>query len=315
MSELWAAPESSAPQPTRGADIVLGSAAEVAALDGERAAPQVPLELEPHSILEIIDGSFTIMRSQPGKVLALICLAVLPVNLFVAYLQRDIFADGGPWAAFERGLNSSGDFGALGGSSPSVTAAAMVLPGMSLVLVSAALSTLVAAWHSGRDYSVREVLGILAKRWWQWPLAWLLVHVLELIGFIMAILPGIFAVFALVFTIPVMAIEGEKPWGAMRRSKTLVSGALGRVATMVFSTIVIVNVINTSLGVVPTLLSSLFGSYGWIVVGVGSMLAAVLSTGATAGTTLLLYFDLRIRREGLDLEMEALEHVSGAKLR
>ena len=44
---------------------------------------------------------------------------------------------------------------------------------------------------------------------------------------------------------------------------------------------------------------------GWILLGVGSIVADVVTISVTAATTVLIYLDLRIRQEGLDLAWAA----------
>ena len=58
----------------------------------------------------------------------------------------------------------------------------------------------------------------------------------------------------------------------------------------------------------PQALASLVGAEaGWAISSFGSMLAAIVITPFVAAATVLLYLDLRVRAEGLDLELDAID--------
>ena len=66
---------------------------------------------------------------------------------------------------------------------------------------------------------------------------------------------------------------------------------------------------ETAIGLVPTMLSLLLGTegVGWVVSAVVSILTQLLTVPVVAGITVHLYLDLRVRTEGLDLELDAIE--------
>jgi hypothetical protein len=58
--------------------------------------------------------------------------------------------------------------------------------------------------------------------------------------------------------------------------------------------------------VVPTVLALLVGlHWGWLLLALGSSMTALIVTPVAGLTATLLYFDARIRTEGLDLEVIA----------
>jgi hypothetical protein len=70
---------------------------------------------------------------------------------------------------------------------------------------------------------------------------------------------------------------------------------------------VLTGIANTILGLVPTALSYGLGSWGWLLRAVGSAAASVVTTPFVTIVVVLLYFDQRIRKEGLDLSIMAQE--------
>jgi hypothetical protein len=56
-----------------------------------------------------------------------------------------------------------------------------------------------------------------------------------------------------------------------------------------------------------------FFDWGWIVTAVCSAGSSLITVPFVAGAATLLYFDLRVRSEGLDLELGAAAHFSSAR--
>jgi integral membrane sensor domain MASE1 len=60
------------------------------------------------------------------------------------------------------------------------------------------------------------------------------------------------------------------------------------------------------LGAVPNITAYVIGlHWGWLLLAVGSSMAALIVTPVAGLTATLLYFDARIRSEGLDLQLIA----------
>src|SRR5690606_29838296 len=64
-----------------------------------------------------------------------------------------------------------------------------------------------------------------------------------------------------------------------------------------------------AIGLLPTLLALLVGTdgAGWVLIAVANVLGSLLTMPVVAAATVLVYLDLRVRTEGLDLELEAAE--------
>ncbi len=312
----WAAPEDSVPQPGDGQSALRAPAPVGPTGTEASAAPLPPFELRPHTIPEIIDGAFQILRTQPRKVTAIVATIAVPFNLITAFAQRDALANGGALGVFEDAFNESLEGGQTSqfdtfGSSISGIIIGLVLPSFALVLVSAALSKLVAEWLAGRDMSYADVFAYLAKRWTLWPRLWLLVHLAEALGFVLLIVPGIAAMVFFMLAVPAMVTEDLGVVAAMKRSRNIGRGVEARVLGVAVVSGFVVYAIDATLGTLPVLIGGLVGeTYGWLVVAFGSLASSMLSYVGTAGMTLMLYYDLRVRREGLDLSLDVSEHFS-----
>ncbi|HEU5225896.1 MAG TPA: hypothetical protein VFV29_08850, partial [Actinomycetota bacterium] len=105
----------------------------------------------------------------------------------------------------------------------------------------------------------------------------------------------------------VLVVEGLRGRAALTRSWRLSSKAFWKVAgTMVLGSI-LTSLIGGILAIVPSLLSTPLGSAGWLLRAAGSSLAAVVTTPFITMVAVLLYFDQRIRKEGMDLAIMSRE--------
>jgi hypothetical protein len=66
--------------------------------------------------------------------------------------------------------------------------------------------------------------------------------------------------------------------------------------------------LTNALSALPQLLASWIGlERGWPLLALGSTVAELVVVPFVAATAVLLYFDLRVRTEGLDIEMTAID--------
>jgi len=137
----------------------------------------------------------------------------------------------------------------------------------------------------------------------------------ETIGFILLILPG-FAVFcgavylAVRWSLVVAAMMAEDigPIRGLGRSWNLVSGSWWRTFGILLIVTILQGIITYALYILFGVIAALFSTTGdfqaaLVQVG-GTLLSAVVSPITTIAVT-LLYFDLRVRKEGLDLDQLA----------
>ncbi len=115
---------------------------------------------------------------------------------------------------------------------------------------------------------------------------------------------------------------------AMRRSARLVRGSWWRVFGIQLLAAIIAYVVAAIIVIPFTFLAAAFsgdgvtgfvsttgGDIGWtflIISGIGSVIGSMITFPITAGVTVLLYIDQRIRREALDLELARAAGVQGA---
>jgi hypothetical protein len=157
---------------------------------------------------------------------------------------------------------------------------------------------------SDQSISVTEAYRFGFRKAWPIFLGGLLSGLVFMIGFILLIIPGIY--FAISFSLFVQAIiiEEKRPWSALGRSRKLVKGSWWRVFGILLLTGILVS-ICTSIVYYPFffLFIWLFGHItGQILSSILNFCIYVLITPFSLIATTLLYYDLRIRKENLDLK-------------
>ncbi len=125
---------------------------------------------------------------------------------------------------------------------------------------------------------------------------------------------------------PALMLEKQGIVKSLSRSGKLVRGSWWRVFGIQFLAAIIANIVAAIVVIPFTFLAAAFsgdgftgfmegtGGLGWtflIISGIGSVIGSMITFPITAGVTVLLYIDQRIRREALDLELARAAGVQG----
>ncbi len=126
---------------------------------------------------------------------------------------------------------------------------------------------------------------------------------------VIAVIPGI--VFAIVlyvrwtFGAPAVVVEGQRGSRALARSWRLSARAFWKILGTTMLASILVGVVGGILTLVPAFLSIPLHSSGWVLRAAGAAVSSVITTPFVTMITVLLYFDQRIRKEGMDLAIMA----------
>jgi hypothetical protein len=259
---------------------------------------------------DILDGGFSVIKARPARIMGIAALFVVPTQLVAAYLQRS--ASGGLGIAdlvaedpgvFDPAANNGTD-----GAAILAAILVFVIPAVALVCVAAAIAHLVSRWVMGADASAREMLGVVGRRLWALLCSFVIVKVAEGLGLLVCYLGIVFVMPLFVPVAPIIGVEGEGPLSSLRRSFRLVGSYYFRVMGIALLMGVVAILLGTALSALPQLVAAWMGvDRGWPLVALGSIMAQVIVMPFVAASTVLLYFDLRVRSEGLDLELAAVD--------
>jgi hypothetical protein len=252
---------------------------------------------------DLLDGGFTILKRAPATIIGLTAVFVIPLQVLGAFLGRGVEG-----FSAERLVDESDSFD-IGPSLASGTGAILVQVGsmFALVIVAAAIARLVSAWYVGHDLTTGELLrgtGPIA-----WPLfaSCILVHLLEAVSILgLGVLPLAVMTWFLV-TAPVIGAERVGPIAAMRRSARLVSRRFWHVLGAALLGYLVELLFVYAIGLIPLVASLFIGTEGvaWVIPAAVGVATQLITMPFVASVTVLIYLDLRVRTEGLDLELRA----------
>ena len=297
-----------------------------------------PLPLHPMTLSDILDGAFKLLKANAGTIVVIVSAFVVPLQLLSGFATRemlggDSFVDmlGDPSVANESTSTSS-------------TVVSLVTSGIWYIVlpfIAGAISKVVAASYLGRELRAGEALRATLRRAWALFASWVLVHLLEVAGFLVGILvligvavagggtaaavigvllilvagfPVLLAVMALSMAVsPAIVVEELGPIAGIRRSWRLMRRRFWPVLGIALLSGFLANVLGQVLATVPTIIGLFvpFDSVGWLLFSIGGILSSLVTLPVVAIVATLVYFDARIRTEGFDLEVIATELARG----
>lgn len=229
--------------------------------------------LRPRSATELLDAAFRIFREH-GGVLATVSLIVLvPAYVLAAFLPAEV-----RWIG-------------------------TILVYLLGVLVMGAVTVAVSDVTHGRTPTVESAFAGMRGKFGKLFVIGVAQGVLVVIGFLLLIVPGFFALAWLACSPAVYIVEGVSDTAALQRSRSLARGREGHVlGTLILAWALIILLAMAGGFIITALVGVLHLPEKVIEVLANALSAALMPIPAAAIT--LLYFDLRVRAEGYDLEKE-----------
>ncbi len=264
--------------------------------------------LRPLSLGEILDVSIKICLTHWRTLLKAVLVVVVPVQVVSTIVNADYTAESFDFGTSstqtpEESLEQFNQY--LGG-----LAIAGVLQLLAVLLAFAVCFRAIAQAYLGAQTDWRSSLSHAFGLVPSLLLLMLLYGLGLLLGFMLLILPGIWLSVAWAFALPALLVEGLRGRKALGRSFGLVKGRWWRT----FAVIVIGLILAT---IVSTLVQAVFvvgifvGEDNDVLVLVLSAIAGIVGLAVTtpfqAALLTVVYFDLRVRKEGFDLELLAQE--------
>jgi hypothetical protein len=282
-------------------------------LSAGAAGTVVPrVDLRPMTAADIIDGAFEVVRARALRILAFTAVLATPVHLLLAFWQRDATGGVGPWdmifgwddpetqQAIEEESSGFGDFVQL--------LAGSVLSGLVLAAVAVAIAYQMGSWVAGRDAPAGELAAAVGRRSWALVASWVIVHVAEIPGLLLCLVGVLFIMPFFVAVAPVIGAERAGPITAVKRSVRLTRARYWPTMGIAVLTGLVAVLLSLALSSWLVLPVAVWGwEVAWPLVGLVNIMSTVITTPFVAAAAVLLYLDLRVRNEGLDLELAARE--------
>jgi hypothetical protein len=294
------------------------------------------IPLRPLGVGEILDGAFASIRRNPKAILGLAAVVMTISAVISATITRTLLNLGGLNLPSPGQQLTPAQVTHLVGRIVAVVVPAVGLALLLTFIVQAILAGLlapiIARGVGGQQISAADAWRATRPRLPSLLLATLLVLLAGLgpllilglivgIAFVAGAPPAVYAVLALlglvalVLTIwfstmfslvtPVVVLEHESPGRALARSWRLVTRSFWRVFGITLLAGIIVAVAGGILQLPFTVLGAVSGSgiVATVILVIGAIAAGTVTRPITAGVTVLLYVDMRMRKEGLDLAL------------
>jgi len=256
---------------------------------------------------DILDGAFKLLKANIRTIAIITAVFVVPLQLLAAFTQRNVNGGMGLVQLFNdpslaRSANQNGtDNASLIAAAVTALVALVTAP-----FIAGAISRVVSASYLGRDEGPAPALRATGRRFWALTASFVLVHLLETVGFVLCILPGLAVMAMYVLVAPAIVVEELGPLQGMRRSWQLVRARFWPTLGIALLAGLFTSILGSVLSTPFSVMALLVGFHtGWILLGVGAVLSALVSRPIVAIVATLLYFDARIRTEGFDLQVMA----------
>jgi hypothetical protein len=254
------------------------------------------MDLRPLGVGEILDLGIKIYRRRFGTLVRAVAVVVVPVAVVTAIVQTSItFQDGDTL--------DGGDAAAVIVGTLVVT----VLTYLASQLATAASFEIVSGDYLEETPTWQASLLEARKR--LRSLVWVsfLYFGALLLGTLACIIPGVYLYVAFAVYVPALLFEDLRGRAALRRSKGLLQGRWWPAFGVLVVTQIITSIINGALnGLLLGIISSADNeAVDALARALSTSVSSILTTPFAAAVITVLYFDMRVRKEGFDLELLA----------
>jgi hypothetical protein len=266
-----------------------------------------PAGLRPLGIGEILDVAIKIYRARFAVVVKATAVVLAPVFALSALIRISLPSSDTAEDLFEEtqpGATPEIDFGDLwpllaGGLLLAIIAylASTIATGACFKAISGAYLDEEPGWRESVRFG-RSRLGALV---------WLsiLTAICVIPALLLCLAPGIYLWVVWSVAAPVLLLEDVVGWQAMKRSRALVTGRFWPTLAVVLLSLLITFAVQLAIGGVLAGLVSVSGNDVALAIAdfIAQTASGVLTTPLSAAILTVLYFDLRVRKEGFDLEL------------
>lgn len=263
------------------------------------SAPSFTPQLRPLSVGEMLDAGIRLFRHRFGTLVACVLVPVVPLTILGTIITASTD-------------DTAYDVNAPANESSEAVAGFLVSIGvqsLGAALAVAACFKAISAAYLGERAGAGESLGLLARRLIPLVIAWVIVVLISLAGLFLLLLPGIWLSVKLCMSFSAIAFERAGPFASIGRSWRLTRGNWWRVfgtLVVVFLIAFVVNFALTAvLGIVAAGADNLSELAFALLATLITLLTYVLTYPLWASVLTVIYYDLRVRNEGFDLQLLA----------
>jgi hypothetical protein len=242
--------------------------------------------LRPRTLGEILSAAFEIYKANASKLLVIVALVVVPLSLIGALVGEAL-----------EGETTTDEFGNVQIESQDLLTFFLGLAVVALVYVIISAILQAAMMRAAALATIGDPVDVEGSYRWGLGRFGAVILVALLVG--LAIFVGIFLVFigAIIFatflavSIPALVIENRRGTDALKRSWNLVSGSFWHVLGVIIVSALITGLVSGLIGGI--------GGDNWFVAWIFTAIAQIVTAPYAALVSVLLYLDLRARKEAL----------------
>ena len=267
-----------------------------------------PGALRPLGFGEILDAAIQIVRRRFKHLMLATLVATGPLLVLGAFIQFSANAD--PNKLVIKPTNPKDpptfDMSAVKVYA-ATTAVAVILALIGGRIATGATLKIASGAYLGEEANWRESLRFATRRIGPLLLLTLLSTLAVLFGSALCVIPGIYLSVAFALDVPVLFLEDTTARQALSRSRQLVAGHWWRTFGLIIVSSLIAGVVAGLVSAIFTIPAALVDSslVGFLLRAIGTVLASLITTPFSSAVALVMYMDLRVRKEGYDLERMA----------
>lgn len=289
------------------------------------------LPLRRLTVADVLDGAYRLFRAVLGPAVVLVLVIMGPLQL-LTNLILDRVAPGVVGGGIT-GLIDLDPTAATGSEVALLTTglASGLLGTVLSLIAAAAVTAMLLAVDRGEEPTLGASVGAAARVLVSVLVASVLLAILggalfigaSVVSVIVAIIPIIGLIFLLLvflplllvataaflallsLVVPVAVVERTGPLATVSRTLWVFTRAPVRIVWISLLLAVVVAVLTVAIQLPFLLTSEVVGTAGWAIESVGEVAGQLLSVPVTAAAALLVYLDVRVRVEGLDLRVRA----------
>lgn len=263
-----------------------------------------PPRLRPLSLGEILDVAIQLYRRFFRSLVLAAAVVTVPVSVLQALVRLSLPSSG---SNLVPGSQPAGHAvqGAAAWAGVGAFFITAVLGFVASTLATATNLKAVSDGYLGGEPTWRDSLAFATRR--LGSLVWLavLTAVLLTFAFVALVVPGVYFYGAWLVAVPVLLLEGTSGRKALKRSRQLIRGRWWITAATFLVAMLLRTIISGVPGGVVVAISFASGTASTVVGLVVSGILSVVLTPFTAAVTAVIYYDLRVRKEGFDIELLA----------
>jgi hypothetical protein len=263
-------------------------------------------ELRPLRVGEILDAGIKITTKRFAALAKIVAVVTIPIQVISAFVSLSTTSDD----AFSTNTSTTGEIDSEVWTQLAGNLVVSLLGLLATLIALAACTRIVAGAYFGEHADWRGSLAYAGRRLPSLLWLGLLYVVMVALGTIGCIIPGIWLAVAYALSIPALLIEDARGTNALRRSFRLVRKRWWPTFGVLLLGFILINIVQATLSL--PLLALLLAGDGDPNVVVFVVAATITGTIATVLTTpflvamlVVVYVDLRVRKEGLDLQLLA----------